>query len=280
MAITENKIDVGKLQWFYRQTELDSDRPTVVFLHGIPTHSYTWRGIMANLAEKKFNSIALDWIGCGSSSKPSKRDFTYTPDAYLTALEEVIATLALDKFYLVVQGFLGSVGIQYALRNPDKIEKLVILNAPITTEAKLPWKMQQWGIPFVGDMLTQDPLQVDKALEGGSGFVINEKDLDVHRKPFLTTSAVGRSLIAIIKNLQLSTATTEISQGLAKITVPTLIVWGEADPWLNVSEVENLAQTNSAIAITKLPEAKHYPQEHWSKEISQEIMEFFRRQVL
>lgn len=280
MAITENKIDVGKLQWFYRQTETESDRPTVVFLHGVPTHSYTWRGIMANLAEKKFNSIALDWIGCGSSSKPSKRDFAYTPDAYLTALEDVIATLALDKFYLVVQGFLGSVGIQYALRNPDKIEKLVILNAPITTEAKLPWKMQQWGIPFVGDMLTQDPLQVDKALEGGSGFVIDEKDLDVHRKPFLTTSAVGRSLIAIIKNLQLSAVTTEISQGLAKITIPTLIVWGEADPWLNIAEVETLAQTNSAIALTKLPEAKHYPQEHWSKEISQEIMEFFRRQVL
>jgi pimeloyl-ACP methyl ester carboxylesterase len=280
VAITENKIDVGKLQWFYRQTELESDRPTVVFLHGVPTHSYTWRGIMTNLAEKKFNSIALDWIGCGSSSKPSKRDFAYTPDAYLTALEDVIATLALDKFYLVVQGFLGSVGIQYALRNPDKIEKLVILNAPITTEAKLPWKMQQWGIPFVGDMLTQDPLQVDKALEGGSGFVIEEKDLDVHRKPFLTTSAVGRSLIAIIKNLQLSAVTTEISQGLAKITIPTLIVWGEADPWLNIAEVETLAQTNSAIALTKLPEAKHYPQEHWSKEISQEIMEFFRRQVL
>jgi pimeloyl-ACP methyl ester carboxylesterase len=282
VAVTENQIEVGKLQWFYRQTELEKEKdcPSVVFLHGVPTHSYTWRVIMANLAEKGFNSVAPDWIGCGASSKPGKRDFAYTPDAYTAALDDLIAALTLDKLYLVVQGFLGSVGIQYALRNPDKIAKLVILNAPITTDAKLPWKMQQWGIPFVGDMLTQDPLQVDKTLEGGSGFVIPEKDLDVHRKPFLTTSAVGRSLMMIIKNLQLSQATTEISQGLKETTIPTLILWGEADPWLDVTEVETLAQTNSAIAISKLSEAKHYPQEHWPKEISEEIRQFFRRQVL
>ena len=39
--------------------------------------------------------------------------------------------------------------------------------------------MQQWTIPFVGDMLTQDPLLVDRTLEGGSGFVISDGNLDV-----------------------------------------------------------------------------------------------------
>jgi pimeloyl-ACP methyl ester carboxylesterase len=280
VVVTENQIEVGKWQWFYRRTEIDSDKLPVVFLHGVPTHSYTWRGIMANLAEKGFNSIAPDWIGCGSSSKPNQRDFAYTPDAYVAALNELIAALKLAKFYLVVQGFLGSVGIQYALRNPSTVEKVVILNAPMTINAKLPWKMQQWAIPIVGDMLTQDPLQVDKTLEGGSGFVIEEKHLDIHRKPFLTTSAVGRSLMAIIKNLQLTKATTEITQGLKATTIPTLVLWGEGDPWLDVSEIETLAKSNSAIAIIKLAEAKHYPQEHWPKEISEEMVQFFRRQVL
>lgn len=280
MAVQEHQIEVGKLQWFYRQTESESDQPPVIFLHGVPTHSYTWRGIMATLAEKNIQSFAPDWIGCGSSSKPGKRDFAYTPDAYISALNDLLTTLKLDKFYLVVQGFLGSVGIQYALRNRDRVIKLVILNAPITTNAKLPWKMQQWGLPFIGDMLTQDPLQVDKTLEGGSGFVIEDRDLDIHRKPFLTTSAVGRSLIAITKNLQLTQATTEISQGLQKTTIPTLVLWGERDSWLDISEVENLAKTNSAVELIKLPEAKHYPQEHWATEISEEIMQFFRRKVL
>ena len=195
-------------------------------------------------------------------------------------MTDLIAALKLDKFYLVVQGFLGSVGIQYALRNPDKIEKLVILNAPITSDAKLPWKMKQWSFPLVGDMLTQDPLQVDKTLESGSGFVIEDNDLAKHRQPFLETSAVGRSLIAIIKGLQLEQATTEITQGLKTATFPTLIIWGEADPWLKLSEVANLAKTNSAIDLIELSTAKHYPQEHWSKEITAEIYDFFRRQVV
>ena len=224
--------------------------------------------------------IAPDWIGCGFSGKPGKREFAYTPDAYISALSDLIAALEIDKFYLVVQGFLGSVGVQYALRNPDKIEKLVILNAPITSDAKLPWKMKQWGIPVVGDMLTQDPLQVDKTLEGGSGFIIKDGELAIHRKPFLETSAVGRSLIAIVKGLQLPEATSEITQGLKESSFPTLILWGEIDPWLDISQVETLAKSNSGIELSKLPEAKHYPQEHWSKELTEEITQFFRRQVL
>ena len=280
VSVSESQIEVGKLRWFYRQTEVDSEKPPVILLHGVPTHSYTWRILMSNLAEKGLDAIAPDWIGCGFSSKPSKRDFAYTADAYITALTDLIAALELDKFYLVVQGFLGSVGIQYALRNPDKIAKLVILNAPITSSAKIPWKMKQWSFPLVGDMLAQDPLQVDKTLEGGSGFVIEDNDLAMHRKPFLETSAVGRSLIAVIKGLQLEQTTIEITRGLKTASFPTLIVWGEADPWLDTSEAENMAKTSSAIDLVKLPTAKHYPQEHWSKEITAEITDFFRRQVV
>ena len=280
MAIKEKQIEVGKLQWFYRQTEVESDKPPVILLHGIPTHSYTWRGVMENLADLGFNAIAPDWIGCGFSAKPGKREFAYTPEAYISALKELIAALELTEFYLVVQGFLGSVGVQYALSNPDKLVKLVILNAPIATDAKIPWKMKQWTLPLVGDMLTQDPLQVDKTLEGGSGFVIQDKDLDMHRKPFLETSAVGRALIAISKNLQLTTTTSEITNGLAKTDLPTLIIWGEGDPWLDLGGVEDIAKSNSVVELSKLPEAKHYPQEHWPKEISEEITQFFRRQLL
>lgn len=279
VAIKEQQIEVGKWQWFYRETKVESERPPILLLHGIPTHSYTWRGVMKQLAEQNISSIAPDWLGCGFSAKPDKRDFNYSPDALITALEEFIAAIELDKFYLVVQGFLGSVGIQYALRNAEKIERLVILNCPLTDQDKLPWKMKQWGLPFVGDMMTQDPLQVDRTLESGSGFVIAEKDLAIHRKPFLETSAVGRCLMAIVKRLELDKATIEISQGLAKIKIPTLILWGEEDPWLDLDEGETIAKSNPMIEIVKLSEAKHYPQEHWPEEIATEIWQFFRRKV-
>ena len=122
-------------------------------------------------------------------------------------------------------------------------------------------------------------MQVDRTLESGSGFVITEKDLAVHRQPFLETSAVGRCLMAIVKRLELDQATTEISQGLAKFKTPTLILWGEEDPWLDVEEGETIKKSNPMIEIVKLSEAKHYPQEHWSEEITREIWQFFRRKV-
>ncbi len=277
--IKTDKIQVGKFQWFYRHSEITSERTPVLFLHGLPSHSYTWRQIMSILADEEIPSIAPDWIGCGFSDKPNQRDFSYTPEAFVTSLRELVAALKLEKFYLVVQGFLGSVGLQYALQNSAQIEGLIILNTPIAPNTKLPWLMKQLSLPFVGDMMTQDPLLVDRTMEKGSGFVIADKDLDVLRKPFLQSSAVGRSLMAILKKLQLDQTMKEIETGLSQWSKPTLIIWGTADSWLDVADAKKLADANSDITLVELPEAKHYPQEHWASDIATEILQFFRRKI-
>lgn len=279
MSIKRDKIQAGKFQWFYRQTELESERTPLLFLHGLPSHSYTWQKMMSLLADEEIPSIAPDWLGCGFSDKPNQRNFAYTPEAFLTALTELIDALKLDKFYLVVQGFLGSVGLQYAFQNPEQIEGLIILNTPITTSAKLPWAMKQMTFPLVGDMMTQDPLLVDRTIEKGSGFVVADEDLDVLRKPFLQSSDVGRSLMAILKKLQLESTTKEIEIGLSQWSKPALIIWGTADRWLNITDTQKLAANNSNITLVELPEAKHYPQEHWSSDIATEILQFFRRKI-
>ncbi|WP_319419038.1 alpha/beta fold hydrolase [Pleurocapsa sp. FMAR1] len=279
MSIKTDKIQVGKFQWFYRQTELESERIPVLFLHGLPSHSYTWRQIMSLLADENIPSIAADWLGCGFSDKPNQKDFAYTPEAFLTGLQELITALKLEKFYLVVQGFLSSVGLQYAIQNPQQIEGLIILNTPITSSAKLPWLMKQLSLPVVGDMMTQDPLLVDRTIEKGSGFVVADRDLDVLRKPFLQSSDVGRSLMVILKKLQLNRTMPEIEAGLSQWSKPTLIIWGTADKWLDITDVQKLAAANSNITLIELPEAKHYPQEHWASDIAKEIVQFFRRKV-
>lgn len=279
MSLTENTITVDNLKWFYHQVMPAQlkDKSPVILLHGIPAHSYIWCAMMPILSEYGFKAIAPDWIGCGGSAQPDKRDFKYTPDAYIKALEKLIAALELEKVSLVVQGFLGSVGIQYALRNPEQIDRLIILNTPLADNVKLPWQMRQWAIPFVGDMLTQDPLLVDRSLEGVSGFIISDRDLAIYRKPFVKASSAGRSLIAIVKNLQIQASMREINSGLQQWQKPTLIIWGMADPWLSADDAENLAQTNSLMELLKLEEAKHYPQEHWSKEIAPIIVNFLGR---
>ncbi|MGB3534747.1 MAG: alpha/beta fold hydrolase [Microcoleaceae cyanobacterium] len=278
MSTHQNTLKVGKLEWFYRETTAENtDKLPILFLHGIISQSYSWRQLTKDLSAQNYRTIGPDWIGSGFSAKPDKRDFTYTPDAFIQELDQFIETIELNKFHLVVQGFLGSVGLQYALRHPGKIERLIILNTPVSTEAKLPWKVQQIGLPFVGDMMAQDPLLVDRTLEGGSRFVIEDKDLDVYRRPFLQASASGRSLIATIKNLQLKQAMSEIVSGFKTWDHPTQIIWGTADPWLTIEQAKEFANLISGSEFIALEKAGHYPQEHWPQEISEAMLLFLRK---
>ena len=282
MAISEKSIEVGSLQWFYREANPvnASDKPPVLLLHGLPSQSYCWCELMPDLTEKGFRAIAPDWIGSGLSAKPDKRDFAYTPDAFIQALGDFLKTLEIERFYLVVQGFLGSVGLQYALRHPDQIERLVVLNTPVSSAAKLPWQMQQWGLPLIGDMVTQDPLLVDRTLEAGSRYQIEDKYLDVYRKPFLKSSDVGRSLMMTAKNLQMKPSMAEIESGYANWKQPTLIFWGMKDPWLPFIQAEQFANSLKNVEVVKLEEGGHYPQEHWSGKVSEALLPFLRRQAL
>jgi len=280
VAIAENTIQVGALKWFYQEAtpSQESDKPPVILLHGIPAHSYTWCEMIPKLAQTGHRAIAPDWIGFGFSAKPDKRDFPYTPHGFRDALAAFLETLTIPTYHLIVQGFLGSVGIQYAFRHPDKVASLTILNTPLSPNVKLPRQMQQWGWPLIGDMLTQDPLLVDRSLEKGSGFVIRDRDLAIYRKPFLQTSAAGRSLIATVKNLQLPQSMAEIQSGFGNWTKPTLIIWGMEDPWVPSDPAQNLASLQGNIELVQLEEGKHYPQEHWEDEITKAIVKFFHRQ--
>ncbi len=280
MPIKEKSISIDSLDLFYREVTAQSDKSPLLLIHGLPAHSYIWRTMLSKFEEANFHAIAPDLIGFGSSSKPNKREFGYTPEDYIKNLAAAIASLEIPKFSLIVQGFLGSVGLQYALRYPEQIDRLIILNTPISSEVKLPWQMQQWGLPLIGEMLTQDPLQVDRSLEGGSGFVISDEDLDKHRKPFLKTSSAGRSLMCAVRNLQLSQVMAELESGLMNWSKQTLIIWGMQDPWLSATQVEKLAASNTNIELVKLEEAKHYPQEHFSDEIAKIAINFLRRQAL
>jgi pimeloyl-ACP methyl ester carboxylesterase len=278
MTITENKIQAGSLEWFYRESvpRGRTDLLPVLLLHGLVSQSYSWRNIMPALAEQGTKSIAPDWIGFGFSAKPEKRDFAYTPDTFINALEAFIKAIEIEKFSFVVQGFLGSVGLQYALRHPEQIANIAILNAPVSKQAKLPWKIQQMGLPLAGEMMTQDPLLVDRTLEGGSRYVINDSDLDVYRKPYLKSSASGRSLLATIRNLQLNTAMTEIETGFQQWQQPILVQWGTTDPWLPVDLAQNFVNTLPHGELIKLNGGGHYPQEHHSEPILQDLLSFVR----
>jgi len=277
IQVNEQQIKVGEFEWFYREVKPEQplDRSPVLFLHGLPSRSYTWSAMLPELAQVGFQAIAPDWLGFGQSDMPEGYRFKYSVEGYVQALDAFLSALDLPKVSIVVQGFLGSVGLNFALRNPEKVDRLVILNAPILPGMKLPFKMQQMTWFLVGDMLTQDPLLNDRLLEAGAGFVISDEDLDVYRRPWLRTSSAGRSFMYALRGLNLKQASPEIANGFVNWQKPLQIIWGMNDPWLGSEGIEEFAKKVNA-ELVKLPEAGHFPQEHWQAEILEALIPFLR----
>ncbi len=274
----EHRIQVGAWDWFFRQVDPSPAQGIpVVLLHGLVSQSYGWRHVLTGLGEQGFRALAPDWLGSGYSAKPESWEFRYTPEAYLQALEQWIQAVELERFSLVVQGFLGSVGLQYALRHPDQIERVVILNAPLSGEAKLPWIIRKLGIPLAGEMLTQDPLLVDRTLETGGIYRVPDPDLAVFRQPFLTTSASGRALLTTVRRLGLAQAMAELEAGRSSWPWPTLVVWGEQDPWLPVSMAQGFVKSVKTAELSILQQVGHYPQHDWHEKVTAAVVPFLRR---
>lgn len=281
MALTEGyKIQVGKLEWFYRDEmppSEHSDRLPVLLLHGLVSQSYSWRDVMPQLTEQGFRAIAPDWIGHGFSSFPEKRDFAYTAEAFVSELGKFLTALEIDKVHLVVQGFMGVYGVLFALQNPDRVERLVIINTPLAPAVKLPGAIRRMTWPLAEEMMTQDPLLVDRTLEGGGPYQVDDQDLDVYRKPFLSTSSAGRSLLFTLRNFKLAEMTTAIVAGLPQWTHMTLLLWGTADPWIPVALAATWVQNLPQGELAKLDEVGHYAQEDWAEKVAKALVQFLRR---
>ena len=279
--LEQRRIVVNDCQWFYCQVPPSGaeERSPVILLHDILAQSYSWRHLLPVLADQGHRAIAPDWPGFGLSDKPDPREFDYSPAGLQTALAAFIDALELDTVSLVVQGYLGVIGLQYAIQNSDRIDRVVIVNTPFYPNAKLPFKLQQLGFPLAGEMLTQDPLCVDRTLEGGGGSVVPDEDLDVYRAPYLKSSAAGRALLSTVRQYKLASLLSDLESGLAQLDKPILVAWGENDSWLSFANAKDAANALNKTEFAAMTGAGHYPQIDDSDRLIEIVPPFFRRQV-
>ncbi|MEB3292488.1 MAG: alpha/beta fold hydrolase, partial [Synechococcales bacterium] len=136
--VKEKEIIAGSHTWFYREAQPTGEARSVpiLLLHGLVSQSYSWREVLPTLAEQGFRAIAPDWLGCGYSEKPDRLDFAYSPSVLMQGFGLFLAALEIETCAIVTQGFLGHLGIQYALDHPEQVERLAIFNAPIFRNAK------------------------------------------------------------------------------------------------------------------------------------------------
>lgn len=106
----------------------DPANPAIIFLHGFPESHRTWRRILPDLARDHF-VVAPDQRGFAGSSKP--QDVAdYSVDKILADLIGLADALGIARFTLVGHDWGGAIAWAAALARPDRVARLVILNAP------------------------------------------------------------------------------------------------------------------------------------------------------
>src|SRR5687768_17412986 len=97
----------------------------VLFVHGTPSWSFDYRHIIKEL-RSTHRCIAIDHIGFGLSDKPE--DYDYSTQNHSETLEKFIFEKNLQNIILVVHDFGGPIGLNFAIRHPERIKKLVVFN--------------------------------------------------------------------------------------------------------------------------------------------------------
>jgi haloalkane dehalogenase len=112
--------------------------PHILLIHGFPTSSHLWRHVMPELA-KTHRVIAIDLPGYGLSDKPLgvKYNFFFFEEV----LEGFLNALGIRETALAVHDLGGPVGLFWAVRHPERLTRLVILNT-------LVYPQTSWAVKF------------------------------------------------------------------------------------------------------------------------------------
>ena len=124
---------------------------TVVMLHGNPSWSFYYRNLA--LALRANNRVIVpDHIGCGLSDKPGDDSYDYTLQRRVDDIEFLLDSLGLkENITLVVHDWGGMIGMAYAVRHPERIKKLVILNTGaffLPQGKSFPWALRLCRTPL------------------------------------------------------------------------------------------------------------------------------------
>lgn len=116
----------------------------VIMLHGNPTWSFYFRNLVLAL-RGSHRCIVPDHIGCGMSDKPDDRQYDFRLKSRVDDLERLLDHLNVTTpVTLVLHDWGGIIGMAWAVRHPQMIGRLVILNTaafPLPPSKKLPWTL-------------------------------------------------------------------------------------------------------------------------------------------
>jgi len=250
---------------------------TLLCVHGNPTWSFTYREVLLQ-QRTSARVIAVDHMGCGLSDKPAI--YPYCLDQHIANLSALIEHLDLRRVTLVVHDWGGAIGLGAALRAPERISGLVLLNTAAFPPPYVPLRIAACRIPILGEW----------AMRGLNLFARAALHMTLHRLSSLPP-AVASGLIAPYDSWAHRVAIARfvqdipsrpsqptwqrlesIERGLAEFRrLPVEIVWGMHDWCFRPECLDRLHRALPQAQVTRLDDVGHYVMEEASQEVNQAI---------
>ena len=232
--------------------------PPVVLVHGTPWSSWTWRRVARDLAQR-FTVHVFDLLGFGASDKGPDQDVSLA--GHGRRLAALLDHWSLDRPAVVAHDIGGAAALRAHLVHGRPVASLALLDVVA---------LAPWGSPFyrlVGEHLSvfeQLPAAIHQGVLRAYVATAQTRPLDDEVESALIAPWLGaEGQSAFYRQIAQGDErdTDEIEPLYGQIAVPTLVVWGEADPWLPVARGRELARRIPGARLEVLAGSGHLVQE-------------------
>ncbi len=251
--------------------------PTILLVHGYTASVYVWHTSAPMLAENGFHVIAVDLVGFGYSDKPAWFDYSIASQARVIA--RFLDRLGIGQPVVVGSSYGGAVAATLALDYPARVEKLVLVDSVINDDVKRLPVLRLAGVRGVGELITPFLAgskiflrkRMRRTLSPSSHHLItNERIANIQRP--LAAADGHRSVLATSRMWDAS----RVEKDAHLINQPTLIVWGEDDRVVPMSNGQKLYDAVLHSRLVVLKDCGHVPQEE-KTEVFVELLTGFCR---
>ena len=268
---------------FYRDAG-DKDAPVVLLLHGFPTSSHQYRGLINRLADK-YRVIAPDLPGFGFSEAPDAKSYEYSFDHLTEVIESFTDVLGLTRYALYVFDYGAPVGFRLAVSRPERVAALISQNGnayeeglsdgwnPIRAYWQKPTEENRANLrAFLKSETTLFQYthgESDTSLIAPESYTLDQHFLD---RP--GNDEIQLDLFADYKtNI---TAYPRFQEYFRKYHPPALAVWGKNDPFFLPKGAEAFRRDMPDAEI-HFVDAGHFPLEAHLEEVARIIRAFLAR---
>ncbi|HEY6678430.1 MAG TPA: alpha/beta hydrolase [Actinomycetota bacterium] len=255
--------------------EGDPENPAVVFIHGFPTSSFLWREFVPLFAPWT-HVIAPDLLGCGNSGMPEEGDLHIRAQAGY--IRELLEGLGVDRFAVVGHGHGG--GIAQLLAVDGGVEAMVLVDS-IAFDA---WPSETTRALQRSAPEDQREVVVREAFNAflRRAMAKPERCTDDLRDAYLAPFLGQEGVRAFFRGIDAADGLGLIGREdeLARLGCPTLILWGEEDPYLSMEVGERLNDAIPTSSLAVLPGCSYLLPEDAPETIAPLAFDYLRSKYL